>query len=467
MKPLVVTATTLLLPWQPAVAEDAGGKARFLSIYRELVETDTSLSSGSCTLAAQRMQQRLAAAGYPKSQFRVVIPAEFPQQGNLVGQVVGSDASLAPVLMLAHIDVVEAKRSDWQRDPFKLIEENGYFYARGAIDDKAMAASWIDALIRYRDEGFHPRRTIKIALTCGEETDANFDGVSYLLQHASDALEAGFAINEGSKGMLDEAGRPVSFGVQVGEKLYQDFTLRTTAVGGHSARPTKDNAIVRLGEALSRLARYRFPVNVTSATRAYFAQTSSRYDGQTREDMSAIGANTATPSAYSRIAAQSPLWNAYLRTTCIATVIEGGHANNAQPQSARANVNCRIMPGEDLATVERQLNAAIADPKVAVTLADAPGPQPVAPRLSAEVMRPIERIAGEIWPGVPIAPALSTGATDGRFLLAAGIPTYGVSGVFVDPDGDGVHGLNERVRIKSLYDAREFLYRLIKAYGAG
>jgi acetylornithine deacetylase/succinyl-diaminopimelate desuccinylase-like protein len=451
----------------PAHAAEADThQARFRALYQELIETDTSLSNGSCTLAAERMNARLVAAGYGASQFRVVVPPQFAKQGSLVGEVTGTDPKLPAVLLLAHIDVVEAKRSDWKRDPFKLVEENGYFYARGAIDDKAMAASYVDALIRYKEEGFKPKRTIKLALTCGEETDSHFNGVSYLLKTEPDTLKAGFAINEGGKGTLDDAGKPISFGVQTGEKIYQDFTLTTTAPGGHSARPTDDNAIVRLGDALSRIGKYKFPIDVTEGSKSFFRNSASSFTGQTSQDMVAVAAGTADAAAYARIAAQSPYWNAFIRTTCIATLIEGGHAPNAQPQSAKANVNCRIMPGEKIPDILRQLTEQVADPKVEVKLAEEPGPQSPPPPLTPAIMKPIEKIAGEIWPGVPVVPILSTGATDGRFLMAAGIPTYGVSAVFVDPDGNGVHGLDERVRVTSLYSAREFLYRLIKTYGA-
>lgn len=440
-----------------------GKEDRFRALYRELVETDTSLSSGSCTLAAERMAARLAAAGYSSADLRVIVPPGFPRQGNLVAHIPGTDAKLPAILLLAHIDVVEAKASDWKRDPFRLIEENGYFYARGAVDDKAMAAAFVDAFIRFREERFRPRRTLKLALTCGEETDAVFNGVQYLLAHEPDALTAGFAINEGSSGHLDANGRPVSFGVQVGEKIYQDFTLTATSPGGHSARPTEDNAIGRLAAAVARIDGYRFPVHMTAATRAFFRRSAALYRGQTAKDLEATGNGTADGATFARIAAADPLWNAFLRTTCIPTLISGGHAENAQPQHAEANVNCRIMPGESVEGVRDRLVEVVADPKIAITLADEPGPQPVAPPLEARIMQPVEAIVADMWPGVPVIPSLSSGATDGRFLNAAGIPTYGISGVFRDPDGNGVHGLDERIRVTSLLDARAFLYRLVKA----
>ena len=461
-----VAAVALLASLAAPASAQEPSEQRFRDLYRELVETDTTLSNGSCTLAAERMSTRLRAAGYPAAQVRVIVPPKFPKQGNLVLRIPGTQPELPAVLLLAHIDVVEAKRADWQRDPFKLVEEGGYFYARGAVDDKAMAASFVDALIRFREEGFRPARTIKLALTCGEESDTVFNGVQYLLATDPDTLRAGWAVNEGGRGQLDEAGRPVSFGIQTGEKIYQDFTLVTTAPGGHSARPTGDNAIDRLAGALVRIGAARFPVNLTPASKGFFGRSAPLYAGALQPDLAAIGAGTADAAAYDRVAAANPLWNAFLRTTCISTLMTGGHAQNAQPQRAEANINCRIMPGETVVQVQAQLGRWIADPKVTLSLAAPPGPQPAAPPLSPQIVGPIEAIVQQMWPGVPVIPAISSGATDGRFLNEAGIPTYGVSGMFGDPDGNGIHGLNERIRVKSLLDGRTFLYRLIRAYGA-
>lgn len=442
------------------------GQNRFRELYKELIETDTSLSSGSCTLAAERLKARLVRANYPDSQFRVVVPEKFPQQGNLVGEIAGSDPTAPAILLVAHIDVVEAKRSDWKRDPFKLVEEEGYFFARGAIDDKAMAAIFIDSLIRYREEKFRPRRTIKIALTCGEETDAVFDGVEYLLATEPNTLKAGFAINEGGKGSLDEQGVPRIFGIQAGEKVYQDFSLVTTAPGGHSARPGKDNAISRLAEGLAQLGRYRFPAMPGEVTRSFFARSAPLYPGEKGEAMRLAGGGKDDGAALDLLSDADPVWNAMIRTTCSATMVNAGHAVNAMPQRAQANVNCRILPGTSIQAVQTALVTVLADPTIEVTLADEPGPVSPPPPLTPEILKPIEALVAEMWPGVPVIPSLSTGATDGRFLMAAGIPTYGVSAIFVDPDGNGVHGLNERVRVKSLYDARTFLHRLVQTYAS-
>lgn len=462
----LVGGLALLAGAGQAVANPADGEPRFRALYKELVETDTTLSSGSCTLAAERMRARLKAVGYPEGDVRVIVSEKFPKHGNMIARIPGRDPGLPAVLLLAHIDTVEARRSDWQRDPFRLVEENGYFYARGAIDDKAMAAAFVDAFVRFREEGYTPRRTIKLALTCGEETDDVFNGLSYLLATEPETLRAGWAVNEGGKGALDEKGKPLSFSIQTGEKIYQDFKLVTTSPGGHSARPTDDNAIDRLSAALLRISAFRFPVNLAETTRGFFGRSANFYEGQTRSDLVAIGNGTADAAALERVAKANRYWNAYLRTTCISTLIDGGHASNAQPQRAEANVNCRIMPGEDVGAVERKLRELVADPGVELSLAAPPGPQSPAPPLSPHILGPVETIVADMWPGVPVIPTISTGATDGRFLNAAGIPTYGISGVFVDPDGNGVHGLDERVRVRSLMDARAFLYRLVKTYGA-
>lgn len=458
-------AACCLLPVSAqAQGQGDAGWERFRGTYKELIETDTSLSNGDCTLASNRMKARLVAAGYPESQFRVVVPDEFPKFGNLVGEIPGSDARAPAVLLVAHIDVVEAKREDWERDPFKLIEEDGYFFARGAIDDKAMAAIFVDSLIRYREEKFKPRRTIKIALTCGEETDATFDGVEYLLATEPQTLKAGFAINEGGKGWLDDKGVPRTFGVQAGEKIYQDFTLVTTGPGGHSARPHADNPITRLSEALARTGNHRFPAMPGDAVRHFFTRSAALYPGEKGDAMRIVGAGKNDAAALDFLSKADPVWNAMIRTTCTNTEVAGGHAPNAVPQRAQATINCRILPGTSVETIHKALIDVAADPRIEITLADKPGPVSAPPPLTPEIMKPIEALVAEMWPGVPVIPNLSTGATDGRFLMAAGIPTYGISAIFVDPDGNGVHGLNERVRVKSLYDARNFLHRLVKTY---
>lgn len=460
--------------WVAILAVSAGAHAEplpadlevFRETYRELIEINTTLSAGDCTAASQAMAKRLTDAGLPASDVQVIVAPEFPKQGNLVAVMKGSDRKRPPILLLAHIDVVEARREDWQRDPFKLVEENGYFYARGASDDKAMAAAFVDSLVRYRQQGFRPKRDIKLALTCGEETDSHFNGVSYLLKHHRPLIDAAFALNEGGRALLDDNGNRVSLGIQVGEKIYQDFVLETTAPGGHSARPGDDNAITRLANGLVRLGPYKFPVAINPVTQAYFAQTAKSSAGSIAVDLEAASRANPNSEAVARVAAAAPVWNAMMRTTCVATQLDAGHAPNALAQRARANVNCRILPGQSVEEIRNTLVTVVADDSIKVTLADEPGPAAPAPALTAEILEPARKVAAKLWPGVPLVPSLSTGATDGRFLNAAGLPTYGLGGMFVDPDGGGVHGLNERIRVRSLYEGREFLYSVVKEYAS-
>ena len=436
----------------------------FRALYEELVETNTTLSEGSCTLAAERMGARLTAAGYPAGDVRVLAPADRPKDGNLVATLHGSDASAPALLLLAHIDVVEANRADWTRDPFTLIEEGGYFYARGASDDKAQAAVWVDTLIRLKQEGFAPARDIRIALTCGEETADVHNGVEWLLAEHPETLQAGFALNEGAGGLLDADGNRVALAVQAGEKIYQDYTLELTNPGGHSSRPRKDNAIVAMAAGLARVGAYDFPLELNPVTRAYFAALADTQP-QHAADMRALTSGpTPDAAAAARISAANPSWNATLRTTCIPTLIDGGHAPNAQPQKVTANINCRILPGHTVAETRAELTRLMDNAAISITPVGRPSPTAPPPELSDAIMGPIREVAGEMWANVPILPTMTTGATDGRFTNAAGIPTYGVTGMFGDPDGGGAHGLNERIRVRSLYEGRDFLFEIVKRY---
>ncbi|PZQ47431.1 MAG: peptidase M20 [Phenylobacterium zucineum] len=455
-----------LTPSAAHAAEDAK-LARYRKTYREMIETDSSAATGSCTAVAEKVQARLLAAGYPRAAVEVSIPEGFPKDGALLARLDGTDPKAPAVLLLAHIDVVNANPADWKRDPFKLVEEDGYFFGRGAIDDKAMASNLVDALVRYKEEGFRPRHTLKLALTCGEESGGRVKGVKWLLEHRPETLKAAFAINEGGSGYLDAAGKPTVFGVEAGQKVYQDFKLVVTSPGAHSSRPGKDNAITRMSAALVRLGAYQFPVQLNDVAKGFFGRSAALHEGQVRQDMAAIGAGAADAAAIARIADADPTWNARLRTTCSSTMIDGGHARNALAQHVEVNVNCRIVPGPSIEEIRAAIVTALADPSVEVTTNSPPPPPPVPTPLTREIMGPIETVAARLWPGTPVIPALSTGATDGRFLTAAGIPTYGVTGMFVDPDGNGVHGLDERVRVSSLYKSRDFLYQLIKLYGMG
>jgi acetylornithine deacetylase/succinyl-diaminopimelate desuccinylase-like protein len=460
----LVSFSALATPPQDTPA----GEQRFRALYKELVETNTTLSVGSCTLAAERMAARLKAAGFPDSDLHSFAAPDHPKEGGLVAIYPGRDPKLKAILLLAHIDVVEAKREDWTRDPFTLIEENGSFYARGASDDKAEAAIWVDTLIRYRTENYRPKRTIKVALTCGEETAGAFNGADWLTRNRRELIDAAFALNEGAAGELDASGHRVALEVEAGEKFPQNYRLEVTNKGGHSSRPMKDNAIYRLAAALTRISAYEFPAQFTDGSRAYFTGMAkilaAKGDTEVANAMNAFLKNPDDTRALALVSAKDPSWNATLRTTCVATMLDAGHATNALPQRARANINCRIFPGVTTETVRAKLEELVADPMVKISSPETRGPTASPPPLTPEVMAPIEKLTAEFWPGVPVLPILQAGATDGEFTNAVGIPTFGVEPVFVGPDLGNIHGLNEYVGVKSLLEGREFLYRLVKIY---
>ena len=440
-------------------------RAAFRATYKELVETNTTLSAGDCTIAVQRMAQRLKAAGFPESDLHIFTPPDHPKEGGLVAVLHGADANRKAILLLAHIDVVEAKREDWQRDPFTLVEEGGYFYARGTSDDKAMAAIWVDTLIRLRQEKFKPRRDLKMALTCGEETETAVNGVQYLIDHERDLIDAAFAINEGAGGELDETGNRVVLQVEAGEKTYQDYRFEVTNPGGHSSQPVKDNAIYHLAVALSRVSAYEFPVQFNDTTRAYFTKLAEIKGGETGKAMRALMRDPQNIAADAEVS-KDKQWHSMLRTTCVATMVDAGHAVNALPQRARANVNCRLFPGTSVDAVRQTLVEAVDDGVVAIAPVLPASNGAPAPPLTKAIMDPVEAVSREIYPGTPVVPVLTTGATDGINLTAVGIPTYGIEGMFVDPDNGNIHGLNERIRVKALYDGRDFLFKLVKIYAS-
>lgn len=451
---------------QSAASKQArAGEAEFRELYRELVEINTTLSVGSCTDAADAMKARLVNAGYADADAQVIVPEGFPKQGNLIAKLRGTDRNLKPLLLLAHIDVVEANRDDWERDPFKLVEENGFFYARGSGDDKAMAAVFTDMLVRYKREGFRPRRGITVALTCGEETPNVFNGVKHLVTHHRDLIDAEFALNEGGGGRYDQATGTYRYhGVLAAEKVYQDFTLTTVNPGGHSSRPMPDNAIYQLTQALAKIEAHSFPIEFSDIARAYFEKFGALEGGDKGKDMIAAAQGDAAAAERLR---QDPSLNALLHTACVATQISGGHAPNALPQRATANVNCRIYPGHRQEEILDELIRVIGDPGVKVEFQSPPENAGPGPQLSAQLMKPLEALSADMFPGVPVIPVMSTGATDCRFLTPAGIPCYGVSGLFSDGATGNAHGLNERIRVQSLIEGREFLYRLTKAYTRG
>ena len=454
-------AAALLVSTAAHAAADPSEPA-FRALYKELVETNTSLSEGSCTLAAERMAARLKAAGFADSDVRIFVEPDHPKEGSLVAVLPGKDPGAKALLLLAHIDVVEAKRSDWTRDPFVLVEEDGKFWGRGVADDKAQAAIYTDAMIRLKGQP-QLKRTVKLALTCGEETSGALNGAQWLAENQRELIDAGFAMNEGGGGRLGADGKREILVLQVGEKHYQDYMFVATNPGGHSSRPRPDNAIYALAHALERVEGYSFPVRLNDTTRAYFAAAAGTAKPEMAAGIRALLANPADAAASAAVSSDLS-YNSMLRTTCVATQVEAGHAQNALPQHAAANVNCRIIPGE---TVESTLETLqkLAGDQVKVTAKARRNKTAIQPPLSAEVVKPATELAKKHFPGVPLVPMMSTGATDAPFLASAGIPVYGVPGIFGDPES-GAHGLNERIGVQSVMDGRAYLFDLIKAYAS-
>ena len=445
-----------------AAAEGLTEQQQFArGIYQELVEIDTTTATGDTQKAAEAMGARLRAAGFSDEDVHVFSPA--PHKGNLVARLHGSGAR-KPILLLAHIDVVPALREDWSFDPFKLTEQDGYFYGRGSSDDKYMAASFVTNLIRYKKEGYTPDRDIIVALETDEEIgDTNAVGIQWLIRNHRDLIDAEFALNEGG-GVGLKNGKAIRNSVQTSEKVSTGYKLTVKDRGGHSSLPRKDNAIYRLAEGLVRLSNYDFPLNLNETTRIYFARTAETESKQNADDIRAILAPQPDPAALARLSAY-PGYNAQLRTTCVATMLQGGHALNALPQVATAGVNCRVLPGESIEGVQAQIERVLADKQIEVSGGTAK-PSPPSP-LNEEIMGSIEKLSKEFWPDAAIVPVMSTGATDGLFLRNAGIPTYGHSGLGSDVDDNRIHGKDERVLVKSLYDGQEYLYRLVKLLSGG
>ena len=465
MRKATALLASALLMATPGLAQEAPrpDQLAFRDLYKELVETNTTLSSGSCTLAAERMAARLKAAGFADDQLTLFSTPDHPKEGGLVAVYPGTSKRAKPILLIAHIDVVEAKREDWERDPFTMVEENGYFYGRGTADDKAQAAVWIDTLIRFKQEGYKPKRTVKVALTCGEETNGAFNGAEWLAANKRDLIDAEFALNEGGGGDSDGKGKVLGQSVQVGEKTFANFRLETRNPGGHSSAPVPANAIYELSAALSKIAAYDFPLEMTDTTRRFFAEAGAARGDETGRAMVAL-AKDPTDKAAEAIVNKDVFLHSNLRTTCVATLLDGGHAANALPQRAGANVNCRIFPGHSIESIRDELATLIGDPGVTVTQLPPKRPAPPAPPLDPKVIGPMQTLVDKYWPGLKVVPAMANGYTDATFLGAVGIPTYGIPGMWGDPDGNGAHGLNERMEVRSVYVGRDYMYDLVKAY---
>jgi acetylornithine deacetylase/succinyl-diaminopimelate desuccinylase-like protein len=425
-------------------------------IYRELIEIDTTHERGSTTRAAEAVRERLRAAGFAPEDMSLLEPA--PNKGNLVVRL-RSGKTEKPVVLLAHLDVVEAKREDWSVEPFVFLEQDGYFYGRGTSDDKAMASIFVANLMRMHREQSLLRRDLVLALTADEETGPH-NGVDFLLREHRALVDGAFVLNEGGGGRIKD-GKYQIHGVQAAEKLYRDFRLEVRNRGGHSSLPRKDNAIYQLAGALARIEAHAFPIELNEVTRAWLERVAAVEDPETASDMRALVADPTDAGAARRLS-EVPAYNSSLRTTCVATRLEGGHANNALPQLAAATVNCRILPGHSPAEVRDALVGAIADPAVEVTETESTPAVPSPPSaLTPEVLGAIEKVTHAMWPGVPVVPTMSTGATDSRFFRAAGIPAYGVSGLFADLNDVRAHGSDERLGVEQYYEGLEFLYRLV------
>ena len=425
------------------------------SIFAELISIDTTNEHGNTTRAAQAMKNRLLAAGIPEQ--NLWLGGSAPDKQNLVMRMPGK-SSLDPILLLAHLDVVEALDADWTIAPFQLTEKDGYFYGRGTMDDKSMAAHFVANMIEYTREGWQPERDIIVALTADEE-GGNHNGVRWLLKHHREKIDAALAINEGGTGLIIN-GRYRTNNLQASEKTYQTYKLTARNAGGHSSRPANENAIYDLIDAVGAIRKYEFPLQINEVTHGFFTQTAKIVDQrQLREDLTAITKKRPSKLAIKRLSAQ-PYYNALLRTTCVATMLSAGHAENALPQTAEATINCRIIPGVEPSAVKAQLKKVIANPEIEITSVwDTIWSSPSDLSL---VMPDVEAVTTSMWPGVIVVPVMSTGGTDGTFLRAEGIPTFGVSGIFTDVDDNRQHGKDERIGIKQYFEAQEFMYRLVK-----
>jgi acetylornithine deacetylase/succinyl-diaminopimelate desuccinylase-like protein len=444
---------------------DAADRALARDVFRQLIETNTSHSVGSTTLAANEMRQRLLDAGFPASD--MFIGGADDRHGNLVVRYHGKPGSaLKPVLIIAHLDVVEARREDWTTDPFQFVEKDGFFYGRGTQDIKEGDAAFVTSFILLKRQGFVPDRDIILALTADEE-GGTMNGVDWLLKHHRDLIDAGFALNPDAGGLVTDKGKPVYLGVEATEKLYADFKLTVTNPGGHSSVPPKENAIYELAAALGRLSEFQFPFELNSVTRAYFTALAQTRTGETARDMRAILATPPDMAAAARLSAD-PALNSTLRTTCVATMLTAGHAPNALPQRAEANVNCRILPGHTPGEVRQQLEKVFNEPKLKIVLDTdgiSSGEDEVSvtpPPLNKQVFDALHTVVGRMWPGTPVIPEMETGASDSKITMAAGIPSYGFSGMGIDEDDDRAHGRDERLGVESYYTGVEFTYLYLK-----
>jgi acetylornithine deacetylase/succinyl-diaminopimelate desuccinylase-like protein len=431
-------------------------------VYKELIEINTVTPTGDTGQAADAMAARLRAAGFPEADVQVFKPA--PRKGDLVARLRGTGAR-KPILLMAHLDVVEARREDWSFDPFKLLEQDGYFYGRGSQDDKFMASALISNLIRYKQEGFQPDRDIIVVLETDEEIlDRNGVGIQWLIKNHRDLLDAEFALNEGG-GVGLRNGKAIRNSIQTSEKVPVDYSLEVRNPGGHSSVPSKNNAIYHLAGGLTRLAQFDFPIQLNETTRAWLKAAAPLEDKQIGADMLSVASGRPAPAAVARLTARPP-YNAQLRTTCVATLLEGGHADNALPEKAQATVNCRVLPGESVDEVQKTLVKVVNDAQVSITPTWIHVQSPPSP-LTPEIVDAVAKVSAQFWPGAPVIPTMSTGASDGSFLRNIGIPVYGTTGMASDIDDVRAHGKDEREGVQAFYEGQEYLYRLVKLLASG
>jgi len=424
-------------------------------IFKQLIEINTTDSSGDNTRAAEAMAARFRAAGFPARDVQVLAPVV--RKGNLVVRLLGTGTA-RPILFLGHLDVVEARRADWPSDPFVFREEDGYFYGRGTADMKGDDAALVAAFLRIKREKFKPARDLILALTSDEE-GGPANGVDWLVKQHRDLIDAQFCVNTDAGGGHIKNGKPIYLAMQAAEKIYLSYKLEVANKGGHSSVPTRDNAIYHLADGLSRLGRFEFPVHLFDVTRAAFERGANLYGGQLGADLKTMVQNPNDPAAVARLSA-IPFYNAQMRTTCVPTMLSGGHAENALPQLASGVVNCRLLPVDKPADIKGTLEQVLGDSKITLTEIN----HPVATRytpIDPKVMSAVTASTNKIWPGIPVIPAMDTGATDGIYLIRAGIPTYGVSGIFNDEDDYRAHGRSERILVKSFDDAVDFIYDLV------
>ena len=448
---LVCLAAACLADNMPPLAEQKLAR----EIYKEMVEVKSGFTTGTTTPIAESVAARFKAAGFPASD--IFVGGAIPKKANVVVRYRGTGAR-KPILLLAHIDVVEALREDWTTDPFVFLEKDGYFYGRGTADDKAQAAVWVATLLRFKREGYKPDRDLILALTADEEGGGPYNGVDWLVKNRRELIQAEFAINEGARGMLVN-GKRLEHHIGLAEKQFANLRWEVRNKGGHSARPVPDNAIYHLAAALDKLSKFEFDFALNDITREYFRQAAKTAEPALAPDMAAVAAGER--EAMRRVAKASAPLNAMMRTTCVATQLEGGHASNALPQLAAANVNCRLLPDDSVDRVVAAFNNLVADDQVKITVTLNEGASPASP-MRPDIMKAFTRLTDTMWPGVIAIPSMAVGGSDGRYLRSAGIPTYGIQGFFIDRDDVRAHGRDERMGVQSFYEGQTFLYEFVK-----